>query len=73
MKLDVRLPIGAMFAVDGVILTIYGLTGGAAEAVQKAGSNITFGWGLVLLVFGGAMLGLALRGGRRVRPGREPS
>jgi hypothetical protein len=66
MKLDVRLPIGAMFALDGLILAAYGLSGGgAAEAVHKAGMNVTLVWGVVLVVFGGTMLGLALKARRR--------
>jgi hypothetical protein len=64
MKLDVRLPIGAMFAVDGLILTAHGLLGGAADAVHKSGLNITLGWGIVLVVFGSAMLALAWRARR---------
>jgi hypothetical protein len=62
MKLDVRLPIGAMFALYGLILTVYDLVGGRAAAMQKAGMNVTLVWGIVLLVFGATMLGLALRG-----------
>jgi hypothetical protein len=61
IKLDVRLPIGGMFAIDGLVLAGYGLLGDHADAVRKAGMNITLGWGVVLLVFGGTMLGLALR------------
>jgi hypothetical protein len=61
IKLDVRLPIGGMFAVDGLVLAGYGLLGNQADAVRKAGMNITLIWGVALLVFGGAMLGLALR------------
>jgi hypothetical protein len=64
MKLDVRMPIGAMFALDGLVLTIYGAVTNQADAIKKAGGNVTLIWGVVLLVFGGAMLGLALRGRR---------
>jgi hypothetical protein len=64
MKLDVRLPIGAMFTLDGVVLAAYGLMGGRPDAVAKAGFNITSLWGVVLAVFGATMLGLALRARR---------
>jgi hypothetical protein len=64
MKLDVRTPIGAMFALDGAVLAIYGLAADQAEAVKKAGGNVTLIWGVVLLVFGASMLGLAWRGRR---------
>jgi hypothetical protein len=62
MKLDVRTPIGAMFALDGAVLAIYGVAVDQADAVKKSGGNVTLIWGVVLLVFGGAMLALAMRG-----------
>jgi hypothetical protein len=61
MKLDVRLPIGAMFTVDGLLLTAHGFLGGGADAVGKAGMNVTLIWGIVLVVFGGTMLGFTFR------------
>jgi hypothetical protein len=65
MKLDVRIPIGAMFALDGLVLAAYGVVGNQALAVQKAGGNVTLIWGVVLVLFGGAMLGTALAGRRK--------
>ena len=64
MKLDVRLPIGGLFAVDGAVMAGYGLLGNHADAVARTGFNITLVWGVVLLVFGAGMLGLALRARR---------
>jgi hypothetical protein len=61
MKLDVRIPIGALFALDGALLAIYSLVSNQAETVRKAGLNITLYWGLTMLVFGAVMLGSALR------------
>ena len=61
MKLDVRTPIGAMFAIDGVVLTASGAMTKPSEAMLKAGGNITLIWGLALLAFGVVMLGLAFR------------
>jgi tellurite resistance protein TehA-like permease len=61
MKLDVRTPIGAMFALDGVVLAIYGAVADQADAIKKAGGNVTLTWGEVLMIFGGAMLALAIR------------
>jgi hypothetical protein len=62
MKLDVRTPIGAMFALDGAVLAIYGLAvDQPAAALAKTGGNITLVWGVVMLVFGGAMLGWAIK------------
>jgi hypothetical protein len=65
MKLDVRLPIGGLFATDGLLLLGHGLLGNQAEAVAKAGFNVTLAWGVVLLAFGAGMLGFALRARRR--------
>jgi hypothetical protein len=61
MKLDVRTPIGAMFALDGAVLAIYGAVTKPSEHLQRAGGNITLYWGLALLVFGATMLTLAFR------------
>jgi hypothetical protein len=61
MKLDVRTPIGAMFALDGAVLAVYGAFGNQADAIKKAGGNVTLIWGIVLLAFGAGMLTLASR------------
>ena len=65
MKLDVRLPIGAMFTIFGLILVVFGLSSDAAIYERSLGININLWWGLVLLVFGGVMLVFAVRAGRR--------
>jgi hypothetical protein len=64
MNFDLRLPIGIMFSVFGVIITGYGLmtSGSPIYTDHSLGMNINLGWGLVLLVFGGAMLIFALKG-----------
>jgi hypothetical protein len=64
MKLDVRTPIGAMFAIDGAVLAIYGAMTKPSEALVRAGGNITLYWGLALLTFGAVMLALAFRSRR---------
>lgn len=58
MGLDIRLPIGLMFTVVGVLLVIYGLaTSGNAELYHRSQDiNINLWWGLVLLMFGVLML-----------------
>lgn len=60
-QLDVRLPIGGMFSLFGVILVVYGLVSGEEIYQRSLGINVNLWWGLVLLVFGLAMLGLAYR------------
>jgi hypothetical protein len=67
MGLDLRWPIGLMFSLIGALLVFYGLvTNGNTEMYARSlGLNVNLVWGLVLLVFGGAMLTLAWRGGRK--------
>jgi hypothetical protein len=57
MSFDLRLPIGLLFAVFGAILAIDGLF--AHRLVLDI--NVNLWWGVVMIVFGGAMLGLAAR------------
>ena len=56
--LDLRLPIGLMFSIVGVLLLVYGLaTGGNAELYKRSlDININVWWGLFLTVFGSLML-----------------
>jgi putative Mn2+ efflux pump MntP len=69
MNFDLRLPIGVMFSVFGLILTIFGATSDKAIYEQHSlGININLIWGIVLLVFGVLMLLLALRGGKKPGP-----
>jgi len=65
MILDVRLPIGLMFSIFGVLLAVFGLASDPAiYETHSLGINVNLGWGLVLLLFGLAMLVLALRARR---------
>jgi membrane-bound ClpP family serine protease len=58
MGLDIKIPIGLMFTLLGVILTILGLvtTGNTGMYEQSLGYNINLFTGIVMLVFGGFML-----------------
>ncbi|MGH7319639.1 MAG: hypothetical protein ACRELA_08450 [Candidatus Rokuibacteriota bacterium] len=64
MNLDLRLPIGLMFAIFGVMLTAYGLLSDAAIYDRSLGINVNLWWGMVLLAFGLVMLSFALRARR---------
>ena len=66
MGLDIRIPIGGMIAVIGVLLTVYGLgTAGSGTVYQPSlGINMNLWWGLALVVFGSTILALGLRGRR---------
>ena len=64
MGLDIRTPIGLMFALIGALLVVYGLvTAGSPIYARSLGLNINLVWGAALLVFGGTMLYLGRRGG----------
>jgi hypothetical protein len=67
MGLDIRMPIGLMFSLFGVILMAYGLLSDSAIYARSLGVNINLSWGLALLVFGGCMLLLGMRGARLQR------
>jgi hypothetical protein len=75
--LDIRLPIGGMFAVVGLIIAVYGLaTGGDERMYARAlGVNINLWWGLIMLAFGILMLALGRRGARQrdSRPAADSS
>lgn len=63
MGLDIRWPIGLMFSLVGLLLTIFGFaTKGDAEMYQRSlDININLIWGIILLLFGAFMLIMALR------------
>jgi hypothetical protein len=67
MSLDLRLPIGLLFTLLGVLLLIYGLVGDPGIYEVSLGVNINAWWGLVMAAFGGVMLGLAWRAARTQR------
>lgn len=65
MGLDLRLPMGLLFALLGLVLLVYGaVTRGDAMYARSLGLNVNLGWGLVLLLFGALLLGLYRRGRR---------
>ena len=68
MKLDLRLPIGLMFSIFGVLLMGFGIISDPAIYQRSLGVNVNLWWGVVLLVFGLVMLGFALKA-RGAAPG----
>ena len=56
MKFDLRIPIGLLFSLYGVILSLHGAFSDPAMNERSLGMNVNLTWGLVLLVFGVAML-----------------
>ena len=61
MKLDLRLPIGLMFSIIGVLLAVFGFASDPAIYQRSLGINVNLWWGLVLVVFGLVMLWLVRR------------
>jgi type IV secretory pathway VirB2 component (pilin) len=60
---DIRIPIGFMFSIIGLIITGLGLfTLSDSAMYQKSlGMNVNIIMGIIMLVFGAAMLFLAYR------------
>ena len=71
MGLDIRWPIGLMFTLVGLMLTAYGFaTRANAEMYRRSlDININLIWGVLLLVFGAAMLYFANRGKKKAAAG----
>jgi len=67
MDLDVRLPVGLMLAIVGVLLVLYGIAGDRALYARSLGININAIRGSVLFATGGVLLLLARTGARRRR------
>ena len=67
MGLDIRLPIGWMFTVFGVLLTGFGIFGDRSIYQRSLGIDVNLYWGVVLLFFGLTMTILGQRGTRAMR------
>jgi hypothetical protein len=67
MSLDLRVPIGLLFGLLGILLAGYGLVSDPAIYGASLGINVNLWWGLVLVLFGGAMLGSAWLAARKRR------
>jgi hypothetical protein len=61
MGLDVRLPVGLMFALMGALLCGYGLLGDRTIYARSLGININLIWGSVMLAVAACLLMLAAR------------
>jgi hypothetical protein len=64
--LDIRMPIGFMFAVIGGLLVAYGLFSERTIYQRSLGINLNLWWGIGLLVFAAVMIRLAHRARRRI-------
>jgi hypothetical protein len=66
---DIRIPIGALFALLGGILTVYGAVTWSDQALYQRSESIVinFWWGAVMLIFGGSMLYFGRRAMKRLK------
>ena len=60
MGFDIRMPIGMLFTLFGILLIGYGVAtnGSAMYAEHSLGVNMNLWWGVALLAFGLVMLAL---------------
>ena len=67
MQLDIRLPIGLMFSVLGVLLIVVGLI----VPLGASSVNVNLWWGAVMFLFGVIMFVLGRRGTATARLAEE--
>jgi hypothetical protein len=58
---DIRLPIGLLFVILGLLLAGFGAVSEKGIYERSLGWNVNLAWGMVLLVFGIVMMALAKR------------
>ncbi|WP_165219385.1 hypothetical protein [Aquisphaera insulae] len=69
MNLDIRLPIGLLFAILGGLLVLYGLWTHFSNPNmydRSLGLNINLWWGIVMSFFGAFMIWLGRRGATEI-------
>jgi len=65
MHLDVRLPIGLMFLIIGVILSIYGMVSSSELYQRSFNININLYCGIGMVIFAQVMLGMVWRASKK--------
>jgi hypothetical protein len=70
MGLDVRVPVGLMFAIIGALLAGYGALGDRSIYGRSLGINVNLLWGSAMIAFAVVLLILASR--RTRADGRGP-
>ena len=74
MRLDLRIPMGLMFTLTGLVLTLFGIAtnGNATLYARSLGINANLWWGLVLLVFGLTMFLMGRRSQKQLEKNPPP-
>jgi hypothetical protein len=67
MGIDIKIPIGAMFTLMGLLLTVYGFATGSDSELYKVslGINVNLWSGIGMLLFGLVMLLLGIKSARK--------
>ena len=65
MRLDIRLPLGLLFIIFGLLLTVFGLMSNKELYVRSLGVDINLWWGIVMFLFGTVLFVLGRRSHRR--------
>jgi putative Mn2+ efflux pump MntP len=70
---DIRIPIGLMFSVVGLLVTVFGIftSSDAAMYEKSLGHNVNLIMGVVMMVFGAVMLFFAFRKTRKSKEEKE--
>ncbi len=56
MGLDIRIPLGLVFLITGVIMSLYGMVTRHSSIYEKSmGVNLNLIWGSLMLAFGAVM------------------
>ena len=73
MNVDLRFPLGLLFVVFGVLLTLFGLFTDRATYERSLFINVNLWWGLLMLLFGAIMFFAAWKKLKRNRnsPGEK--
>ena len=72
MGIDLRMPLGALFGVLGLLLTAYGAATFGQPGTEPTGVPVNLIWGIVLVAFGLWMLLLARRARRATSGSTHP-
>jgi hypothetical protein len=64
MNVDIRIPIGGMFSIVGLLLVVFGLLNFNSVELYNSSlgnNNVNLFWGLAMVAFGGIMLYFGIR------------